>query len=169
MNSININTNLIKFETSKAYLIAMPHKSSYQGFTFWYPISLTRSRRSDYVLNLLIPDDFEFKLVKKTKQGNIIDEVILYADEILEEFEGRQARGSHSIELMSNIIKELVESGMSDAWIMKNIGMDAEELLRLKQLTGLQELFKDKDFSKAWTIEKGGANEIQATKEKQKM
>ena len=61
-----------------------------------------------------------------------------------------RARGSHSIELMTNIVAELVESGMSDAWILKNIGMDAEELLRLKQLSGLQTLFKDKDFSTAW-------------------
>lgn len=61
-----------------------------------------------------------------------------------------RARGSHSIELMTNIVAELVESGMSDAWILKNIGMDAEELLRLKQLSGLQSLFKDKEFSKAW-------------------
>ena len=61
-----------------------------------------------------------------------------------------RARGSHSIELMTNIVAELVESGMSDAWILKNIGMDAEELLRLKQLSGLQSLFKGKDFSTAW-------------------
>jgi parB domain protein nuclease len=61
-----------------------------------------------------------------------------------------RARGTHSIELMTNIVADLVESGMSDAWILKNIGMDAEELLRLKQLSGLQELFKDKDFSKSW-------------------
>lgn len=61
-----------------------------------------------------------------------------------------RARGEHSVELMTNIVAELVDSGMSDAWIMKNIGMDAEELLRLKQLSGLQELFKDKDFSKSW-------------------
>lgn len=61
-----------------------------------------------------------------------------------------RARGSHSIELMTNIVSDLVKSKMSDTWIMKNIGMDAEELLRLKQITGLQELFKDKDFSKSW-------------------
>ena len=58
-----------------------------------------------------------------------------------------RARGSHSIELMSNIVSELVESGMSDAWILKNIGMDADELLRLKQISGLAALFKNKDFS----------------------
>lgn len=60
-----------------------------------------------------------------------------------------RARGSHSIELMSNIVAELTESGMSDAWILKNIGMDADELLRLKQVSGLAALFKDKNFSKS--------------------
>jgi ParB-like chromosome segregation protein Spo0J len=69
-----------------------------------------------------------------------------------------RARGSHSIELMTNIVAELVESGMSDAWIMKNIGMDAEELLRLKQISGLAALFKDKDFSTAWEV--GDTSEI---------
>ena len=58
-----------------------------------------------------------------------------------------RARGSHSIELMSNIVDELVKSGMSDAWIIKHIGMDKDELLRLKQITGLASLFHDKEFS----------------------
>lgn len=58
-----------------------------------------------------------------------------------------RARGSHSIELMVNIVAELKESGMGDAWIMKNIGMDADELLRLKQISGLASMFRDSDFS----------------------
>lgn len=58
-----------------------------------------------------------------------------------------RARGSHSIDLMVDIVKNLKEAGMSDAWIMKNIGMDADELLRLQQLSGIAALFKDKDFS----------------------
>ena len=61
-----------------------------------------------------------------------------------------RARGTHSIELMTNIVAELVDAGMSDAWILKNIGMDAEELLRLKQLSGLAALFQDGEFSRAW-------------------
>lgn len=58
-----------------------------------------------------------------------------------------RARGAHSVELMSNIVAELVESGMSDQWIKKHIGMDKDELLRLKQITGLASMFKDIDFS----------------------
>jgi len=65
-----------------------------------------------------------------------------------------RARGSHSIELMTNIVSELTKAGMSDASILKNIGMDADELLRLKQLSGLAELFKNKEFSNSWEIDK---------------
>ena len=59
-----------------------------------------------------------------------------------------RARGSHSIELMTNIVAELVDSGMSDAWILRHIGMDKDELLRLKQISGLASMFKDSEFSK---------------------
>lgn len=61
-----------------------------------------------------------------------------------------RARGTHSIDLMVNIVAELTEAGMGNDWIMKNIGMDADELLRLKQVSGLAALFRDRDFSMAW-------------------
>lgn len=61
-----------------------------------------------------------------------------------------RARGTHNIDLMSNIVAELVEMGKSDRWIAKHLGMDVEEILRLKQITGLAALFADKDFSRAW-------------------
>ena len=58
-----------------------------------------------------------------------------------------RARGTHSIELMVDIVAELTKAGMSDEWIKKNIGMDADELLRLKQISGLMELFADREFT----------------------
>jgi ParB-like chromosome segregation protein Spo0J len=61
-----------------------------------------------------------------------------------------RARGSHDIDLMVSIVADLTEAGMSDQWIMKNIGMDADELLRLKQISGIAALFKDRDFSESW-------------------
>ena len=61
-----------------------------------------------------------------------------------------RARGSHNVDLMSNIVKELHELGRSDSWIAKHLGMDRDEVLRLKQITGLAALFKDIDFGKAW-------------------
>lgn len=66
-----------------------------------------------------------------------------------------RARGMHSLELMTGIVTELVKSGMSDNWIMRNIGMDKNELLRFKQISGLAALFADKDFgySEDWMEE----------------
>ncbi|MDD6204437.1 MAG: ParB/RepB/Spo0J family partition protein [Firmicutes bacterium] len=61
-----------------------------------------------------------------------------------------RARGTHDVDLMSNIIKELHEIGRSDAWISKHLGMDKDEILRLKQITGLAALFKDVNFGRAW-------------------
>lgn len=61
-----------------------------------------------------------------------------------------RARGSHNVDLMSNIVTELHELGRSDNWICQHLGMDKDELLRLKQITGLAALFKDVKFSRAW-------------------
>jgi len=61
-----------------------------------------------------------------------------------------RARGCHDVDMMSNIVKELHELGRSDAWISRHLGMDRDEILRLKQITGLAALFKDVGFGKAW-------------------
>lgn len=63
-----------------------------------------------------------------------------------------RARGSHNVDLMSNIVKELLELEKSDAWIARNIGMSADEILRLKQITGLAALFKNEEFSRTWEL-----------------
>lgn len=64
-----------------------------------------------------------------------------------------RARGSHNIELMSTIVSELVEMGKGDYWICKHIGMSKDELLRLKQITGVAALFANQDFSDSWEAE----------------
>lgn len=61
-----------------------------------------------------------------------------------------RARGSHDVDLMSNIVSELHKIGRSDAWLAKHLGMEKDEILRLKQITGLAEAFKDNDFSRSW-------------------
>lgn len=81
---------------------------------------------------------------------SVIDKPI--SDRMASTIRHNRARGSHDIQLRTNIVADLVDSGMSDQWIMKNIGMDADELLRLKQVSGLASLFKDKEFSKSWEV-----------------
>lgn len=79
---------------------------------------------------------------------SVIDKPI--EDRIASTVRHNRARGTHDVDLMVNIVKELKDSGMSDQWIMKNIGMSADELLRLKQVSGIAALFADKEFSKSW-------------------
>lgn len=90
------------------------------------------------------------------REGGMLPVVVIDKDEsnrMASTIRHNRARGSHSIDLMSNIVSELVASGMSDAWILKHVGMDKDELLRLKQITGLADLFKDREFSKAFNKE----------------
>ena len=61
-----------------------------------------------------------------------------------------RARGSHDVDLMSNIVKELHTLGRSDEWISTHLGMDKDEILRLKQITGLAALFRDAGFGSSW-------------------
>lgn len=65
------------------------------------------------------------------------------------------ARGVHQVELSAKLVVFLKKHNWADARIGKEIGMDPEEVLRLKQITGLAEAFKDKDFSKSWEVENG--------------
>lgn len=89
----------------------------------------------------------------REREGGFLPVVVIDKDEsnrMASTIRHNRARGSHSIELMSNIVAELSNAGMSDAWILRHIGMDKDELLRLKQITGLAALFADKEFSRAW-------------------
>ena len=81
---------------------------------------------------------------------SVIDKHI--SDRMASTIRHNRARGEHSVDLVSNIVAELVEMGKSDNWIRKHIGMDADELLRLKQHTGLASLFEDKEFSRSWVV-----------------
>lgn len=94
----------------------------------------------------------------REREGGMLPIVVIdkpISDRMASTIRHNRARGSHSIELMKNIVAELVEAGMSDGWIAKHIGMDADELLRLTQITGLTALFKDREFSSAWVKDAG--------------
>jgi len=63
-----------------------------------------------------------------------------------------RARGKHAVVKMSDIVVDLCRRKWSDEKIATELGMEPDEVLRLKQVTGLAELFKDREFSKAWEI-----------------
>lgn len=61
-----------------------------------------------------------------------------------------RARGTHQIRPMSEIVLELTREGWSDQDLCSKLGMELDEVIRLKQITGLKEAFQDFDFSKSW-------------------
>jgi ParB-like chromosome segregation protein Spo0J len=72
------------------------------------------------------------------------------ADRIASTIRHNRARGKHRVDAMSDIVLDLSRRNWSDRKIANELGMDADEVLRLKQITGLAELFADQDFSEAW-------------------
>lgn len=71
-------------------------------------------------------------------------------DRIAATIRHNRARGKHQVAAMSDIVLELSRRNWSDAKIGRELGMEPDEVLRLKQITGLAELFSDEEFSKAW-------------------
>lgn len=74
-------------------------------------------------------------------------------DRIAATIRHNRARGKHRIDAMSDIVIDLKRRNWSDEKIARNLGMDADEILRLSQITGLAEMFADRDFSMAWEAE----------------
>lgn len=80
----------------------------------------------------------------------INNDMIDRGDRIAATIRHNRARGKHQISAMSDIVVELSRRNWSDKKIAKELGMDADEILRLKQITGLAELFATEEFSEAW-------------------
>lgn len=71
-------------------------------------------------------------------------------DRIASTIRHNRARGKHQVDAMSEIILELKNRNWKNSRIARELGMDEEEILRLCQVTGLQDIFSDDDFSQSW-------------------
>lgn len=65
-----------------------------------------------------------------------------------------RARGKHSVKGMSSMVFTMLSNGMSDEDICNELGMDAQEIVRLKHITGFSKLFKDTPYNKAWETDR---------------
>lgn len=97
----------------------------------------------------------EYKDINERIKGYLPDVVINedVADKgqrIASTIRHNRARGKHQVEAMSDIVLDLRKRNWSNEKIAKKLGMDADEVLRLAQITGLAEMFADKDFNEAW-------------------
>lgn len=97
----------------------------------------------------------ESKLVQERVHGYLPITLINHdredkGDRIAATIRHNRARGKHQIAAMSDIVLDLSRRNWSDAKIGRELGMEPDEVLRLKQITGLAELFSDIEFSEAW-------------------
>lgn len=105
----------------------------------------------------------ESKIVSKRVKGylpvvDIRKEQSGKNDRIASTIRHNRARGKHQVDAMSEIVIELKNRNWTNKRIAKQLGMDEEEVLRLCQISGLEHLFSDKDFSNAWVTEDSPEN-----------
>lgn len=116
---------------------------------FCYPIAVIKDENNMYC----IVDGFHCYTVAKRLNLKEIPIVVLKHDvvkRIAATVQFNRARGTHQVLDMSKIVIRLVGEGKTDAEIAGMLGMDGDEVFRLKQLSGLKEAFKNKAFSKSW-------------------
>lgn len=97
----------------------------------------------------------ESKIINKRIMGylpivDIRSEQSGKSDRIASTIRHNRARGKHQVDAMSEIVLELKNRNWTNARVAKQLGMDEEEVLRLCQISGLEEIFSDSDFNRAW-------------------
>lgn len=105
-----------------------------------------------------VVDGFHRHLVGKKLGFTHLPVVVINAhrtdkgDRIAATIRHNRARGKHQVGAMSDIVQELARRNWNDKKIGKELGMEPDEVLRLKQISGLAELFQDSEFSQAWEL-----------------
>lgn len=87
------------------------------------------------------------------KDVAILDLALSYHDAVQLTVLMNRIKGLHQVEMMSDLILNLEELGLTDHEISGNLGMESEELMRLKQQLGIAHAFKDHEYTKAWTFD----------------
>ncbi|MDD2885294.1 MAG: ParB N-terminal domain-containing protein [Dechloromonas sp.] len=124
-------------------------KLNIQKSGFCFPIVVIEISETEY----MIVDGFHRHLAAKHFKMEYVPVVILDAEvsELMSAtIRFNRARGTHQINQMSVIVSDLVNNGLTDDEVAKNLGMDADEVLRLKQNSGMPDLFIDHEYSAAW-------------------
>lgn len=91
------------------------------------------------------------ELMKRT--GGLLPVVVIKKsinDRMAATVRHNRARGKHSVTGMASMVFQMLDNGMDDSTICNELGMEAEELLRLKHITGFSKLFADKEYNRSW-------------------
>lgn len=106
----------------------------------------------------------ESKIVNKRVKGYLPITAIRsdrqeYGDRVASTIRHNKARGKHGIQKMSELIVDLKRRNHSNKWIAEELGLDPDEILRLAQISGLAEMFADREFSEAWEVVERNEND----------
>lgn len=116
-------------------------------------VDINKVVANDYNPNKVAPPEME--LLKHSIEEDGYTQPIVTIDKDLENsmastIRHNRARGTHQIVDMSHIVLTLTENGWTEEQISKHLGMELDEIIRLKQITGLKESFANHTFSKSW-------------------
>lgn len=118
-----VNIQNIKYETERSFLISMPHSSDYDGFTFWIGKKLCRGGSNSYAMQISVTDTMEFKLQRKGKNGNILEEKTLSAESMIGAFGGEcNFNRSWNDEIM---VREEIINHVPETLIVEKVEVDA--------------------------------------------
>lgn len=135
----------------------LAHSIEEDGLT--QPIVVFHDKESD---RYIVIDGFHrFVLLKDRFQCSQIPVVVIekeISERMASTIRHNRARGVHRVDLMVILVEKLLKLGRSELEIAEHLGMEAEEVLRLKQATGLAALFKGQPYSRAW--ERYGDDEV---------
>jgi len=121
---------------------------------FLYAVSVIYDAADDM---LDIVDGFHRYLVWRDRfQASVVPVTFPTTYDIAQRMEAtvqlNRARGVHQVELMGDLVRALIQQGVPDEEIALKLGMEAEEVYRLKQITGIAELFKHQIYSTSWEM-----------------
>lgn len=123
-------------------------------FGFLFPLITTWDK--DKEKYRIIDGYHRFETLKRigAKQASIIDMQIPYHDAVQLTVLMNRIKGLHQVELMSDLVVKLEDLGLRDDEISSNLGMEAEEYIRLKQQLGIAHAYKNVEYPNSWEIKK---------------
>lgn len=143
---------------ARAEMQLLYHSIKHDGYT--QPVVTVYDETGD---RFVIVDGFHRFFVAKSYPdiremiGGLLPVVVLdkgINDRMAATVRHNRARGKHSVEGMSSMVFSMLDNGWTDAAICNELGMEAEELLRLKHITGFSKLFEDVEYKKAWVTKR---------------
>lgn len=136
---------------SKNNMLLLEESIVHNGFCF--PVVTIYDEQND---RYVIIDGFHrYTIFKDYLKANHLPIIVLehtLSKRMIATVQFNRARGVHQVELMSDLVKALIDNGLTDEEIAKYLGMEMEEVYRLKQITGVAELFKNQLYSPAWEM-----------------